>query len=188
MSARTHAVVSLFLVAALGGCGSKRPEPAPAPAPAATPSTSAGNGGTTSSGPSAPAPGNEAENARLAEAARVRTVLEQRIHFDYDRADLSQDARRVLAEKLPVLRQYPAIRLVIEGHADERGSDEYNLALGTRRAAAVVTYLAAAGVDRSRLEVVSFGEERPLVVASTESAWAQNRRDEFRIVSGLNAP
>ena len=128
-----------------------------------------------------------AEEARLRaaeEARRVQALLEQTVFFDYDRADLRQDTRTALDSKVPVLRERAAVRLRIEGHADERGSTEYNLALGMRRAVTVKDYLSGFGVDPSRLETVSYGEERPRSAGHTEAAWAQNRRAEFIVTSG----
>jgi peptidoglycan-associated lipoprotein len=113
-----------------------------------------------------------------------RATLEERIHFGYDQSDLTADARQSLAEKAEVLRAIPNLRLQIEGHADERGSDEYNLALSNRRSAAAKRFLVSLGISADRLETVGYGEEQPLDQNETESAWARNRRDEFRVSSG----
>lgn len=113
-----------------------------------------------------------------------RATLEERIHFGFDQADLSSDARQSLAAKAEVLRAIPDLKLQIEGHADERGSDEYNLALSNRRSAAAKRFLINLGISANRLETVGYGEEQPLDQAETESAWARNRRDEFRVSSG----
>lgn len=118
------------------------------------------------------------------EAARAKEILEARVHFDYDMSVLRDDARRTLDAKLPVLRADPSIRLRVEGHADERGSTEYNIVLGNRRANAVVSYLADFGIERSRLQTISLGEERPYVAGQGESTWAQNRRAEFVVTGG----
>lgn len=163
---------------ALGACGRKQapaqPEPQAPPVqqPQARPSTP-------------PAADNDAAE-RAAEARRLKAVLEQVVHFDYDESTIRTDAQELLAAKVPVLRSNPAIRMRIEGHADERGSVEYNLALGMRRANAVRDYLAGFGIDASRIDVQSLGEDRPMVQGSTESAWSQNRRAEFRVTAGLN--
>jgi peptidoglycan-associated lipoprotein len=119
-----------------------------------------------------------------AETAAAREILEERIHFDYDRSALRPDAEQRLMQKVAVMRANPDVRLRIEGHADERGSIEYNLALGQRRAEAARDYLVGFGIPATRLEVVSWGEDRPLVRASNEEAWAMNRRNEFRIIAG----
>ena len=99
-----------------------------------------------------------------------------RIFFDYDRFDLRPEARSTLERQASWLEQYPNIHFVIQGHTDERGTREYNLALGEKRANAVKNYLIALGVDSSRIETVSYGKERPAVLGSTPSAWSQNRR------------
>jgi peptidoglycan-associated lipoprotein len=125
-----------------------------------------------------------AREARLAETAAARDILEERVHFDYDRATLRPDAEQRLMRKLAVLRANPEVRLRIEGHADERGSIEYNVALGQRRAEAARDWLVGFGIAPNRLETVSWGEDRPLVRASNEEAWAMNRRNEFRIIAG----
>jgi peptidoglycan-associated lipoprotein len=102
-----------------------------------------------------------------------------RVFFDFDQSDLTPEARETV-EKLAIwLGNFPQVRLLIEGHTDERGTREYNLALGERRANSVKEYLVALGVDPNRLETISFGEERPAVLGSNEEAWAQNRRAVF---------
>jgi peptidoglycan-associated lipoprotein len=101
------------------------------------------------------------------------------IFFDFDRSDLRPEARTTLQQKSELLRQYPDIRVRIEGNADERGTVEYNLALGERRADAARTYLIDLGIDPDRLTTISYGEERPLAEGQNETAWQQNRRDEF---------
>jgi peptidoglycan-associated lipoprotein len=113
-----------------------------------------------------------------------RAILEERISFGYDQSDLSAAARDNLLAKAEILRSVPTLSLRIEGHADERGSDEYNLALSNRRAAAAMRFLSNHGVTANRLETVGYGEERPLDAAENESAWARNRRDDFRVSSG----
>ena len=99
-----------------------------------------------------------------------------RIFFGYDSYNLSGEARAVLERQAQWLSQYPNLSIIIEGHADERGTREYNLALGERRASSVRNYLSDLGVDGSRLSVVSYGKERPVAFDNDPSAWAQNRR------------
>jgi peptidoglycan-associated lipoprotein len=106
-------------------------------------------------------------------------VSSDRVFFDYDSAALRPDARATLDEIAAWLFKYPKMFVYIEGHCDERGTREYNLALGERRAQAVANYLGAAGVDPSRMQTISYGKERPEVMDSDESAWAQNRRAVF---------
>ncbi|TDQ77629.1 peptidoglycan-associated lipoprotein [Dongia mobilis] len=104
------------------------------------------------------------------------------VYFDYDSYSLTSEAQSQLQRQGAWLQQFPAATLTIEGHCDERGTREYNLALGERRANAVANYLVALGVNSNRLSVISYGKERPLCVQSDESCWSQNRRG----VSAIN--
>jgi peptidoglycan-associated lipoprotein len=117
----------------------------------------------------------------------VRSALTAPIYFEYDSDALGESARTVLDHKLAILQSNSGVRLRIAGHADERGSDEYNLALGQRRAAAAKRYLTQRGIPEARIEIISYGEERPSATGGDESAYAQNRRDEFEITSGGDA-
>ncbi len=112
-----------------------------------------------------------------AESARLQTV-----YFDFDSAEIRPDMRPVLQQNAGILRDAGYRRVVLEGHTDERGSEEYNLALGERRAHAVKRYLVQLGVPGDRLEPVSFGESSPAARGHDESAWRWNRRVEFRVV------
>jgi peptidoglycan-associated lipoprotein len=105
-----------------------------------------------------------------------RVNVGDRVFFGYDKFDLSADARRTLERQAAWLKQYGSVRVVIEGHADERGTREYNLALGERRANSQKDYLVALGIPAARLSTVSYGKERPAVLGSNEAAWSQNRR------------
>ena len=127
----------------------------------------------------------EAERQRAIAAARA--TLEEMVFFDYDMAEIRDDAEPVLREKVNILRASPQVRLRIEGYCDERGSTAYNLALGNRRAEAIRQFLTGFGLSESRFEIVSVGEGRPLVQGSNEDAWARNRRVEFVITAGANA-
>jgi peptidoglycan-associated lipoprotein len=133
-----------------------------------------------------------AERDRLAAAAsRVRATMGQQIYFDFDKDDIRDDQRATLDAKVPILTANPNVHIRIGGHTDERGSDEYNLALGQRRSASAKRYLVSRGISESRIETVSFGKERPAAQGSNEDAWAKNRRDEFEIIAGgdnLKAP
>src|SRR5208282_6760833 len=100
-----------------------------------------------------------------------------RIFFEFDKSDLRPDARTQVAKWADFLKKYPQDTVTIEGHADERGTREYNLALGERRAASAKKYLSSLGVDSKRVATIRYGKERPAVVGSNEAAWAQNRRD-----------
>jgi peptidoglycan-associated lipoprotein len=99
-----------------------------------------------------------------------------RVFFGYDRYDLTPEARATIEKQAQWLKTYPSISVSVEGHCDERGTREYNLALGEKRAAAVKNYLVALGVEDSRLQTISYGKERPAVTGSDEASWAQNRR------------
>lgn len=125
-----------------------------------------------------------AARERAAAIAAARAAFATMIYFDYDKSDLKPEARATLDAKLPLLRANANVRIRIAGHTDERGSDEYNIALGQRRAAAAKAYLVANGVAADRIDVVSFGEDRPAAMGSNEGAWSQNRRDEFEIIVG----
>jgi peptidoglycan-associated lipoprotein len=105
----------------------------------------------------------------------------QDIYFDFDKYDLRTDARTILDRKASFLNQNSSVRVQIEGHCDERGTVEYNLALGERRANAAKQYLTTAGISAGRLSTISYGEERPLDPGHTEAAWARNRRAHFVI-------
>jgi peptidoglycan-associated lipoprotein len=111
-------------------------------------------------------------------------ALTQVIYFDFDSDALKDDARSTLDAKIGILNSNPGVKLRVGGNTDERGSDEYNLALGNRRATAAKQYLVSHGIDAGRIETVSYGEERPIATGHDEDSWAQNRRDEFEILSG----
>ena len=108
--------------------------------------------------------------------AQLKTVF-----FEFDKSDLSDLTRRVLQDNARILKLNPGLDVVIEGHCDDRGTIEYNLALGQRRAASVRDYLVSLGVDTGRLRTVSFGEEKPVTPGSNESSWSRNRRGEFTV-------
>lgn len=148
-----------------------------------------------------PGPGamTPAEQARLEEARRLREAqlaegqargsearqrevfVNQDVHFEYDRFDLTPEARQALNEKARYMQAHPELKVIVEGHCDERGTSAYNLALGEKRAKACAAYLQAMGIETSRMETVSYGEERPLVQGFTEEAYAANRRGHFVI-------
>ena len=119
--------------------------------------------------------------------ADVRNSLVTKIFFDFDRSELSDAAKAALDAKVALLNATPALKMRISGNTDERGSDEYNMALGQRRSAAAKRYLTQHGVDASRLETVSFGKERPAASGHDEASWSQNRRDEFEVTAGADA-
>lgn len=109
-------------------------------------------------------------------------IFFKKIYFEYDRSDLSTEARSILKEMADALNADSSISIDIAGHCDERGTIEYNLALGERRAHAAKKYLTDLGVSVDRISTVSYGEERPVDTRSIEEAWAKNRRDEFKAI------
>lgn len=173
---RRRVVMTLALLA-LGAVGCrKKPETAPPPItddrpPPPPPPTVV---------PPPPPSGESADAVTRGVTAELANV----IHFDYDKSDIKPEDRPVLDMKAAIMRANPAVRIRVSGHADERGSDEYNLVLGNQRALAAKSYLEAKGIDGSRIEITSYGEERPMDRAGTEDAWAKNRRDEFEITAG----
>ena len=137
------------------------------------------------------------EEARRAEAAReaaiadARAELEAPVFFDYDESSIRSDQEDLMRRKVEILRVSPQVQIRIEGHADERGSTEYNVALGSRRAVAIRDFFTGFGLPEARFAIVSFGEEQPAARGSGEQAWSQNRRAEFRITAGarnINVP
>ena len=138
--------------------------------------TSSTSSASSSSSSSSEAVASNADNSAL-EAARAEMMsIGDTVLFGYDSSQLSADAMATLDAQAALLNAKQSFRVKIEGHADERGTREYNLALGERRASAARDYLVAKGVDGSRIRIVSYGKERPAVVGSNEEAWAKNRR------------
>jgi len=119
---------------------------------------------------------------QAAAEAKAEGIFSQKIYFEYDRSDLSAEARAILKEIGAALSSHPSYSLDIAGHCDERGTIEYNLALGERRARSAKKFLEALGISQDRISTVSYGEERPVDPRSTEEAWAKNRRDEFSVI------
>jgi peptidoglycan-associated lipoprotein len=122
----------------------------------------------------------KARMQREARAAR-ESFLNELIHFEFDKSRLLPEAKAILRVKAEWLKANPEARAIIEGHCDERGTNEYNLALGDRRAQSAKTYLVDLGIAPERLTCISYGEERPLDPGHNEAAWAKNRRDQFVI-------
>ncbi|MEI6741439.1 MAG: OmpA family protein [Gemmatimonadaceae bacterium] len=121
---------------------------------------------------------------KAAAVAKARAVVLSTIYFEYDGDELKDDAKANLDTKLAILNANPSLRVRIAGHCDDRGSDEYNIALGRRRSEAAKRYLTDRGIDAARIETTTFGRERPAVQGSGEEAWSKNRRDEFEIIAG----
>ncbi len=192
-------VIGLGAGALAGACGKKAVEqPAPAPTANADSIAAAERARQDSIAEAERRAREEAERiARQREAdslaalarssEEVRNMLATMIHFDYDKSNIRPDDAATLDQKVAILQANPEARIRINGHCDERGSDEYNLALGNRRAQSAKQYLVSHGIDAGRIETQSWGEEKPLVDGHDESAWSQNRRDEFEIIAGGDA-
>jgi len=147
---------------AVAGCAKKPPKelpPAPEQAPAAEAPPPAETG---------PVPGSQAHF--------LANVASDRVFFDLDQSDIDAEDQATLRSQAAYLKQYPNVRVTIEGHCDERGTREYNLALGERRANAAKNYLASQGIDAGRISTISYGKERPDALGSDEASWAKNRR------------
>ncbi|WP_228243488.1 peptidoglycan-associated lipoprotein Pal [Porphyrobacter sp. GA68] len=162
----THAATALAVTTlVLAGCRSRAPEELPptpvAPSQTTSPSTGTGGG--------AAQPGTQAHFEQSVNGQNI-------IYFDTDQYNIDATDQAALRTQAQYLQQYPNIRVTVEGHADERGTREYNLALGERRANAARNYLVSLGIPANRITTVSYGKERPVALGSNESAWAQNRR------------
>ena len=194
-----HSLRSVALCAAtlaVAACH-KAPAPAPAPVVAPAPDNSAADARARAAAAradsiaradaarrDAAARDEAARRAREAADAAARASLTAVIYFDLDQDALRPESEQTLDAKVGILKSHPALKIRIDGNADDRGSDEYNLALGQRRGAIAKRYLEARGIDASRIEVVSFGKERPTCKEEGESCWHQNRRDGFSITAG----
>ncbi|HRD28024.1 MAG TPA: peptidoglycan-associated lipoprotein Pal [Caulobacter sp.] len=161
--------------ASMAACASK-PKPGPGPGPSAGPGPA---------GPRGPGPQAPVDTRPLPGSVQDFVInVGDFVYFDLDRYDIRSDAMPVLDAQAAWLRQYPNVRVRIEGNCDERGTREYNLALGARRANAVRDYLASRGVASSRIATLSWGKERPIDPGSNEDAWARNRNGHTVIVEG----
>lgn len=164
----TNKTAKLLLTAALiatAACSKKKPAdlPPPPPPPAAEPAP-------------APAPAPVSTIVPGSRADFMAQAGSDTVYFGTDKHDLDAEALATLAKQVEWLKKFPAVKVTLEGHCDERGTREYNLALGDRRANAAKNYLVANGVDAARISTISYGKERPVAQGSDEAAWAQNRR------------
>jgi len=157
-------VLGASLALAVAACSKKPPENVGPPPGEATTAPTDNNSGVNE----AVVPGSQADF--------LAKVSSDRVFFDTDQFDIDGEDRATLDSQATWLKQYPQVRVTIEGHADERGTREYNLALGERRANSAKNYLATLGIDANRISTISFGKERPDALGSDESAWARNRR------------
>jgi peptidoglycan-associated lipoprotein len=188
-----HAAPLLLVPLALAGCKKKPPaDPTPAVDTTATirPPSSGGLSDADRERMRADSVARVEEAAERERRARegavavARDALTDIVFFEYDSDEVNATAQRKLEAKAAVLRANPGVRLRIEGHCDQRGSTEYNLALGQRRAEAVRAYLVNLGIEASRLSTLSYGKERPLVEGEDEDTFARNRRAEFTLAGG----
>jgi peptidoglycan-associated lipoprotein len=178
---RSALSLGLLLAAALvlSACSAKKPQTA-AGSPAASSSTAA----TPVAPPTASQPSVAGDEILAGDLATLnRKGYLKDAFFDYDRAELRDDARASLAADAQWLKKYPSARILIEGHCDERGTEEYNVALGDRRANATREYLGSLGISASRVATVSYGKERPFCSLETEDCWQQNRRGHLLITA-----
>jgi peptidoglycan-associated lipoprotein len=179
--------VCALLIASIASCARRAPAPAPAPPPpppAAPEAPPPPPPPPPAPAPAPPAPLTEEEEfARksLEQLNRERPLED--VFFEFDRSDLSDPARSSLQKNSEWMKRWGSTRVTVEGHADERGTNEYNLALGERRAASVRDYLVSLGVDAGRILIVSKGEEQPFCTESNEACWSQNRRGHFIITA-----
>ena len=160
----SHSLMVATALITVAGCAKKPPKELP-PAPVETPSAEATD---TTTDTGAPQPGSQAHF--------VANISSDRILFDTDQSEVDAEDQETLRSQAAYLRQYPNVRVSVEGHADERGTREYNLALGEKRANAAKNYLASLGINADRISTISYGKERPEATGSDESSWARNRR------------
>ena len=182
MSFETNRVVRLALIglaaASLAACAS-RPKPA---GPAAPPAPSQPTAPPETPTPTPPSPVDQGPLPGTVQDFVIN--IGERIYFDTDQYDIRSDAQPTLSAQAQWLSRYPQVRVRIEGNADERGTREYNLALGARRANAVREFLVGQGVSGSRIETLSYGKERPIDPGTNEDAWAKNRNARTAITDG----
>jgi peptidoglycan-associated lipoprotein len=183
-SIRRSGLLCLVTLVAFGAACAKKPAATtpsaqPTPAPPTTTTT------VTTEKPFEPTPSREPTVEALpADIAKINAAgYLKDVYFDFDKSDVREDQRDALQRNAEWLKKYPTIRFRIEGHCDERGTREYNLALGERRANSAKEYLASLGIDSSRMETVSYGKERPFDPGHDESAWAKNRRAHFLVTA-----
>ena len=115
--------------------------------------------------------------------AAIQQISDSRVYFAFNKYNIENQYDAVLKKEAEILKQFPALRVRIEGNCDDRGTQEYNLALGERRARAAYEYLVQNGVNPSQLEMISYGKENPAVLGTGEAVWAKNRRDDFRVIA-----
>jgi len=140
-----------------------------------------------SSGPPGPAASSQSSTIIPGSAEDFRVNVGDTVHFDFDKYDILENDKGTLQRQASWLAKYPSVRVTIEGHCDERGTREYNLALGARRANSVKEYLVSLGVSTARVDTISYGKEHPVCTESSEDCWAQNRRGVTTITAGASS-
>jgi len=184
MTLRQVAVLVLAITAVAGCRRKQAPVEGPGPVATADGSDAAARARADSIAAAERARRDAEERDRAAGVARVREALSDIVYFDYDSNQLTTEAEAKLRTKSAILRANPNLEIRVDGHADERGSTEYNLALSQRRAETVRDFLTGYGIAASRISTIPYGEERPRVEGTGDSVWAQNRRAEFAITGG----
>jgi peptidoglycan-associated lipoprotein len=178
-----HAAIVLVAAMTLGACGRRQPQVTPDPAPPPTPPATRPADPPPPPPPPAPAPPRELTEDEIFEKMTLEELNQQApldpVFFDFDSTVIREDGRATLQKNAEWLKRRPSTRILIEGHADNRGTNEYNLALGERRADAVRDYLMGLGVAADRIQTVTKGEEQPFCTENTEACWQQNRRGHF---------
>ena len=173
--------LSLSALLALGlGVACSKPKPAPvAPPPAPVQAPVEPPAPVAPAGPTAEELAQQRRDAEMKQYQADKAAALKNIHFDFDKSDILEADRPTLQGSADVMKKYADVKIQIAGNCDERGTNEYNLALGNRRAAAALDYLKGLGVDEGRISTISYGKEKPLCSDSNEACWSQNRRDEF---------
>lgn len=164
---KTATLLATAALIGLAGCAKKPPKQLPPPPPSET---------TTTTTTTAPTTGDTNGVAPGSRADFVSQSGTDTVHFATDSSDIDSEAQSILAKQAAWLAKFPNVRVTVEGHCDERGTREYNLALGDRRANSAKNFLVNAGVNAARISVISYGKERPVATGSDEESWAQNRR------------
>lgn len=189
------ALLVAFATSVVVACGKKQPPPPPAPAVnqdsinaarAREDSIAAAERARQDSIARAEAEAARMKAERDAAINEMKATLAQPVYFAFDSDALSDSSQATLDKKLAIMNGNPSLRIRIEGNTDARGSDEYNMALGQRRAASAKRYLTQHGIDDSRIDIISYGEERPVATGNDEASFAQNRRDNFVITAGAD--
>lgn len=184
LAQRTGIVALLFAISMLPACSKNEP-PAMEPAQPQTVQRTTPTPQNTQEA----TPAGEWNEAPTASDVLTAAMINERgdlraIYFDYDQSEIRPDQRATLQANAQFMRENNDFRVLVAGHCDERGTREYNMALGERRASATMQYLVSLGVPRNRIEIISYGEEQPAAMGSTESAWQLNRRAAFQAISG----